>query len=135
MAAQVQVVQVQTSQEMEIAISSYVVQGYVLANKTAESATMTKRKEFSVLWAVVGFLICLIPLLIYVIIYASETDKVVEIRLVSSAGGSDDDLAELERLADLRNKKVLTEEEYDVEKQRLLGYPARDPDAEPSGDE
>ena len=132
MAAQVQVVQVQTSQEMEIAISSYVVQGYVLA---AESATMTKRKEFSVLWAVVGFLICLIPLLIYVIIYASETDKVVEIRLVSSAGGSDDDLAELERLADLRNKKVLTEEEYDVEKQRLLGYPARDPDAEPSGDE
>jgi hypothetical protein len=104
---------------METAISSYVVQGYVLANKTQTSATMMKRKEFSVLWAVIGFLICIIPLLVYLIIYAGETDKVVEIRIVGGAG--DDELAELERLAELRNKNVLTEEEYEVEKRRLLG--------------
>ena len=43
------------------------------------SATLSKKKEFSVLWAVIGFLICLFPLLIYIIWYAVQTDKVVEI--------------------------------------------------------
>lgn len=120
MAAQVQVVEVETAPEMETAISSFVVQGYVLANKTANAATMVKKKEFSVLWAVIGLLICIIPLLVYVIIYAAESDKVIEIRMVGrSAGG--DDLAELERLAELRERGVISDEEYESQKVQLLG--------------
>ena len=119
MAAQVQVVEVDTPEEMETAISSYVVQGYVLANKTAASATMIKKKEFSALWAVIGFLICLIPLLVYLIIYAAENDKVVEIRVRADAAA--EDLAELERLAELRERKIITDDEYESQKARLLG--------------
>ena len=119
MAAQVQVVEVDTPEEMETAISSYVVQGYVLANKTAASATMIKKKEFSALWAVIGFLICLIPLLVYLIIYAAENDKVVEIRVRAEAAA--EDLAELERLAVLRERKIITDDEYESQKARLLG--------------
>lgn len=120
MAAQVQVVEVDSPQELDTAISSYVVQGYVLANKTADSATMIKKKEFSVLWAIIGLIICIIPLLIYLIIYATESDRVVEIRV---RGGlqEEDSLTELERLKDLHDRKIISEDEFNAEKKRLLG--------------
>lgn len=120
MAAQVQVVEVDSSQELETAVSSYVVQGYVLANKTATSATMIKKKEFSILWAVIGFLICILPLLIYLVIYATESDKVVEIR-VRGASQEADSLSELERLKELHDRKVISDDEFEAEKKRLLG--------------
>ena len=121
MAAKVQVVEVSTPQEMETAISSYVVQGYVLANKTPSSATMIKKKEFSILWAVIGFFVCLLPLLIYLIIYASESDKVVEIRIRGEAAAGEENLSELERLKELHDRGVLTEDEYEAQKRKLLG--------------
>lgn len=121
MAAKVQVVEVGTAQEMETAISSYVVQGYALANKTPSSATMMKRKEFSALWAVIGFLVCILPLLVYLIMYATETDKVVEIRLRGAAAIGDDNLSELERLKDLHDRGVVNDEEYETQKKKLLG--------------
>lgn len=41
---------------------------------------MQKAKSFSVLWAVIGFLLCLLPLLIYLIVYAMQPDvSLVEI--------------------------------------------------------
>src|SRR5258708_12675568 len=48
---------------------------------------MLKRKEFSILWLVIGLLLCLVPLLIYLIIYASESDKMVQIYLADPATG------------------------------------------------
>ena len=54
MAATQQMVEVTTPQEMETAISSYVVQGYALANKTPTSATMIKKKEFNIVWPIIG---------------------------------------------------------------------------------
>jgi hypothetical protein len=122
MAAQVQIVEVEASEELDAAISSYVVQGFVLANKTAASATMVKKKEFNVIWAVIGFFVCVLPLLVYLIVYAAESDKVVEIRI---RGKQDDEsLAELERFADLRERGVITAEEYESEKRRILGPPS-----------
>jgi hypothetical protein len=79
MAAQMQRMKVDSVAAMEQAITSYITQGYVVVNKTATTATLMKKKEFSALWAVIGFLICVLPLLIYIIIYAMESDKVVEI--------------------------------------------------------
>lgn len=122
MAAQVQVIEVSTPTEVDAAISSCVVQGYVMANRTPTSATMVKRKEFSALWAVIGFLVCVIPLLIYLIMYAAETDKVVEIRVSQNAALSTrDSLDELERLKELHTRSVITDEEFEREKRRLLG--------------
>jgi hypothetical protein len=70
---------------MEHTISSFIAQGYVLSNRTPSSATLFKKKEFSILWLVIGLLLCLIPLIIYLIIYASESDKMVQIYLAEAA--------------------------------------------------
>jgi hypothetical protein len=63
---------VSSVQEMESTVLSYLNQGFIVANKTPTSTTLQKRKEFSVVWAVVGFLLCIVPLLIYLIVYATK---------------------------------------------------------------
>ena len=47
---------------------------------------MFKKKEFNILWAVVGLFLCVIPALIYCIIYAGESGKMVVIRVGQAAG-------------------------------------------------
>jgi hypothetical protein len=79
MAASVSRFNVANAMQLESSVSSYIAQGYVVANRTPNSATMLKRKEFSVLWAVVGFFLCLLPFLIYCIVYATQQDQMVEI--------------------------------------------------------
>ena len=68
---------------MEQAITSYITQGYTVVNKTSTSVTLIKRKQFSTLWAVIGFIVCVIPLLIYLIVYAMQSDHVVELVVAS----------------------------------------------------
>ena len=77
--------QVQTPMELETMSTGYIAQGYVIANRTPTSITLVKRKEFSITWLVIGFFLCLIPLLIYLIVYAAETDKMVVISLGAPA--------------------------------------------------
>lgn len=86
MAASVQQVLVSSRPEVENAIQSFIAQGYTVQSQTEDSVTMFKKKEFNILWAVIGFFLCLIPLLIYCIVYASESDKMVVIRLGQAAG-------------------------------------------------
>lgn len=69
--------------EMEGIITSYIAQGFVIANRSPVSVTLMKRKEFSVLWTVIGFLLCILPLLIYLIVYASQSDQMIVINLVN----------------------------------------------------
>jgi hypothetical protein len=77
-------VHVRSTQDMETTILSYLAKGFVVANKTPTSATLQKKKEFSILWAVVGLVLCLLPLLIYLIIYAMQPDvEIVEITVVN----------------------------------------------------
>jgi hypothetical protein len=44
---------------------------------------MFKKKEFNILWAIIGFVLCLVPLLIYMIVYSTQSDQMVEIRLAT----------------------------------------------------
>ena len=74
--------QVTSEQHMQQAITSYIAQGYTVMNQSPGHTTMFKKKEFSVLWAVVGLLLCIVPLLIYLVIYASQQDQMVEIHMV-----------------------------------------------------
>ncbi len=68
-------------------MTSYFAQGFVVANKTANSVTLQKRKEFKVLWAVVGFFLCVLPLIVYVIVYATQADvELVEITIEPQGG-------------------------------------------------
>jgi hypothetical protein len=77
-------VQAATPQDLETMTMSYIAQGFSVANKTPSQVTLIKRKEFSVLWAVIGFLVCVLPLLIYLIIYATESDQMVVITLAGA---------------------------------------------------
>lgn len=65
-------------------ITGYIAQGYNVANRTPTSVTLIKRKQFSILWAVIGFVLCLLPLLIYLIVYAAESDQMVVITLMGA---------------------------------------------------
>ncbi len=120
MPADIQTLDVGTIEEMEVVISSFVTQGYVLANKTLTSATMIKTKQFNIIWAIIGFFFCLLPLIVYLIVYAGEKDKVAEIR-VRQGGTSGGNLDELERLKALQDRGVITAEEFASQKARLLG--------------
>lgn len=66
----------------EQSINSYIAQGYAVSNKGAASAILTKKKQFSIPIAIIGFLFCGIGLVIYAVAYACMKDKTVEIRLV-----------------------------------------------------
>lgn len=70
---------------LEQAVTSYVAQGFIVQQQTPEFTVLHKSKEFKVLWAVVGFLVCLLPFLVYLVMYANESDKTVEIRIDPSA--------------------------------------------------
>jgi hypothetical protein len=71
---------------MQSQITQFMAQGFLIANQSSHSVTMIKRKEFSILWLVIGLLLCVIPLFIYLIIYALETDQIVEIVMVGAPG-------------------------------------------------
>lgn len=73
-----------TQKDMETAIGSYVAQGYVVGNKTETSAMLVKKKQFSIPIAIVGFLVCVIGLVIYLIVYAFQFDQVIEISVVAT---------------------------------------------------
>ncbi len=76
-------VQVHDRQALDSAITSYIAQGFTVQNQGEDFTVMFKKKEFNVLWAVVGFFLCIIPLLIYAIVYATQKDQLVELRIVA----------------------------------------------------
>ncbi len=76
---------VSSPEQLESTITSYLAQGFVVANRTASGVTLQRNKEFKILWAVIGFLLCILPLLIYLIVYATKPDvEIVEISVRSS---------------------------------------------------
>jgi hypothetical protein len=83
MAAKIQRVSVSSIAEMEMAITTYGAQGFDVLNKTANSVTLVKRKRFNVIWSVIGFLLCVVPLLIYIVIYMLQSDVIIEITVQS----------------------------------------------------
>jgi len=85
MAAQMRRMTVDSVAAMEQAITSYITQGFTVVNKTATTVTLVKKKQFSALWAVIGFIVCVLPLLIYLIVYAAQSDQVVEIVVASGS--------------------------------------------------
>jgi hypothetical protein len=72
---------VHDAEQLRWAITSLVADGYHIANQTEVETTLFKRKEFSTLWLIVGLLLCVVPLLIYLLIYALEKDSMVIIQL------------------------------------------------------
>jgi hypothetical protein len=71
----------ESPQQLEQLVLQYIGQGYGVANRTNDTVTMVKKKEFNIVWAIVGFFFCLLPLIIYLIIFVTQKDQVVVLRL------------------------------------------------------
>jgi len=87
-AASVKQIDVASEQALESTIASYIAQGFVVSQRTQDTATLFKKKEFNIIWAIVGFFLCLLPLLVYCIVYATQSDEMVVVKVVSAAAGA-----------------------------------------------
>jgi hypothetical protein len=81
MPAVVHSITVTDSVQMDRAIASYIQQGYNLANRSERYATLVKRKQFSILWLVIGIITLTVVLWIYIIVYLFQSDHMVQIVL------------------------------------------------------
>jgi len=84
--SKIQRVGVPSAEAIEQAITGYAAQGFVVVSKTTTSATLQRAKEFKIVWAVIGFFLCVLPFFIYLIVYATQPDyEIIEIKVVESA--------------------------------------------------
>lgn len=76
---------VDSKESLAFTTTTYLAKGFVVANSTPEKVVMQKKKEFKALWAIVGFILCVLPLLIYIIVYVIQPDvEIVEISINTS---------------------------------------------------
>lgn len=75
---------VATNAELETLIVRYVSTGFVATNRTSTEVVLIKKKEFSIPMLIIGLLLCVIPLILYLIVYALQQDQIVILRLVTS---------------------------------------------------
>lgn len=79
------VVTVAGEAELEALIAAHAARGYELVARTPGSATLVKRKRFSLFWLVVGLILCVVPLVAYLALYAIQSDQVVRIVIAGSS--------------------------------------------------
>jgi len=85
MASSIVRVAVPDSAALESAVLSYMARGYAIVERGAERAVLQKRKQFSLPWLVIGLVLCVVPLLVYLLVYASQPDAWV-VELVVTPG-------------------------------------------------
>lgn len=80
----IQRITVHEPEQMQMRITQFVAQGFVVANQSNRSVTLIKRKQFSIPLLVIGLLLCVIPLFIYLIVYSLQKDQIIEIVLIEA---------------------------------------------------
>jgi hypothetical protein len=80
--ANVRYIDVTEPEQMQMEITRLVSAGFTVANQNERSVTLVKRKQFNIPILIIGFLLCVIPLLVYLVVYAFQSDQIVEIRMV-----------------------------------------------------
>jgi hypothetical protein len=68
-------VSVPTADTMESAMLSYIARGYIVVNRSSKSTIMEKRKEFSVLLAILALALFVLPLVMYLVVYSLMPDS------------------------------------------------------------
>lgn len=87
MSTQTQYVAVESAEALGRSIDHYVVQGYAVQQRTATGATLLKPKQLNVPIVVVSALLCIIPLVVYLIVFANQSDQVVVISVGPAGPG------------------------------------------------
>jgi hypothetical protein len=75
-----------TREEMQSTMTAYIAQGYTVMMQTETSIIMVKKKELNMVWMIVGFFLCVIPMVYELIRYSRDEDKVIEIKLQPLGG-------------------------------------------------
>jgi hypothetical protein len=70
---------------LHAAVRAHLAQGYVLQASTSHEAYMFKAKRFAPIWAVIGSLLCVLPLLVYLCVYLAQKDQAIYIVVQSPA--------------------------------------------------
>lgn len=74
---------VHNDNDLNMMIQSYVAQGFVVAHKTATSATLSKKKTFNWLIAGLGFCFLFLGFFAYLGYYMMKKDEFITINLIS----------------------------------------------------
>jgi hypothetical protein len=70
---------VPSPEALHAAVRAHLAQGYVLQASTSHEAYLFKAKRFAPIWALIGSLLCVIPLLIYLCVYLMQRDQAIYI--------------------------------------------------------
>ena len=84
MGASIRRVQVHDKASLDSAATAYIAKGFIVANRGDDFVTLQRKKQFSPLWAVVGLVLCVLPLLIYLIVYAGQASRAVHAGMLAS---------------------------------------------------
>jgi hypothetical protein len=80
---------VPSAEALHHAIRDLVGQGFIIRASTPYDAHLYKAKRFQPIWAVIGVALCILPLLIYLLVYLVQQDQsvyvVVQTRLPQPA--------------------------------------------------
>ncbi|MEV4422368.1 hypothetical protein AB0L40_20690 [Patulibacter sp. NPDC049589] len=96
-------------EDLELAITSYVLQGYVVQQRTEHGAVLHKPKGLNVPVVVASAVLCVIPLVVYLIVYALQSDAVV----VISVGGRGGPAGPADRAREVAGDEGLRRERID----------------------
>lgn len=62
---------------LQAEVSRYVQKGYRVTSQTSRTAQLVKPKKFSVIWAIIWFVLAVLPFIVYLIYYAGKRDQQV----------------------------------------------------------
>ena len=118
MTAEIEYVTVRSRAEMDSAVTTYIAHGYDVADRGANSVTMSlKAEEFNLVFFAILLVLLIIPGLLYLIASFFARDYVVVIQLSEEARrptGND-----LERVDDLHRRGILDDDAYAAAIDRL----------------
>ena len=62
---------------LQAEVIKYVRQGFIVVSQTDTTAQLVKHKKFSLFWAVIWFLLAIVPLILYILYYMAKKDEQV----------------------------------------------------------
>jgi len=99
--------------------SLYMTEGYLVTLRTDTQLQLIRKKQFSLLWAVLWTFLFGIGLLVYIFYYISKKDEQVNITLEEDNKNSSA-IEDLTKLSQLLKDGHLTNEEFESQKKLLL---------------
>jgi hypothetical protein len=80
--ARVRYVDVAEPEQMQMEITRLISAGFTVSGQNNRSVTLVRRKNFSIATLIIGLLLGFLPALVYLTLYACQSDQIAEVRLI-----------------------------------------------------